>query len=58
MKWIEIKYKPTVCKNYLVYTYSSKSIQIAYFNKYDEFKDDGYTIRVTHWMPLPEAPKE
>jgi len=33
---------------------------VGYYNKMDElwFSCDGYILDVTHWMPLPEAPKE
>ena len=33
---------------------------VGYYNKMDElwFSCDGYILDVTHWMPLPQAPKE
>ena len=63
MEWISVEDRlPKICEFYLC-LYIDKNVcavnpihEIFYF-EYEFFTEDTYW-RVTHWMPLPEPPKE
>ena len=56
-EWVSVKERlPTESKNYLVYTnYGTIMVLHFYHKKKKWISGDEY---VTHWMPLPEPPKE
>lgn len=57
--WIDIKdEQPTINDNYLVYLLNGH-ICIGYWTS-ESFWSTGYysnSLEVTHWMPLPAAPR-
>ena len=57
--WIDIKdEQPTINDNYLVYLLNGH-ICIGYWTS-ESFWSTGYysnSLKVTHWMPLPVAPR-
>lgn len=67
-KWISVKdaLPDRQCEYLVRYGFGEPIIQsysgVMYFVLYDErphFENDGlYGLKVTHWMPLPEPPKE
>ena len=55
--WISVKDRlPNVAGWYLVF-YNGSKMQVAFF-KGKKWPFDNYYHKVTHWMPLPEPPKE
>ena len=60
-EWISVKDRlPEPEKHYCLVKTTWGAHHIAYFD-YDEnkwFSNYGLTLNVTHWMPLPEPPKE
>lgn len=38
--------------------YITKEQVLEWFRPYGHTDEDDYDIEVTHWMPLPEPPKE
>ena len=60
-RWIPCSERPKVCKDtsYFSYIPSFGVVDIAdYHPDVDEWTFMGLPITVTHWMPLPEPPKE
>lgn len=67
-KWISVEERlPEKQGDYIVlYSFGETNVQrfagVMYFIRYDErphFENDGlYGLHVTHWMSLPEPPKE
>ncbi len=62
MKWISVKDEiPDICKDVLIHEYSG-IILVAYYGEdklwADSIGDNWLNFNVTHWMPLPEPPKE
>lgn len=64
-QWISIKHAvPAPCENVIVWT--GKFMYLAYFSTYSsswmcycECREGSYVDgEVTHWMPLPEMPKD
>ena len=66
-EWISVDERlPEESGVYVAYTDNGNSITLDYsakhklFNSFDSYSRDvaeGFAIPVTHWMPLPEAPK-
>lgn len=63
-EWISIKDRlPDVIGDYLCYD-DGAGIAWAFFNSAKQWAyshldgDNGYYVFVTHWMPLPEPPKD
>lgn len=58
MKWISVKEKkPEPCVDCLLFYNSGKiKLDICYYS--GKFGLEGLYGKVTHWMPLPEPPKE
>ena len=64
-KWASVKDRlPEKSGEYFVHTLRGKLENLNYsvrhkaFNAFDGLIDDRNKIEVTHWMPLPEPPKE
>lgn len=66
-EWISVKERlPEAGGKYLtisptgIYSVLNYSVRYRAFNAYDEQPKSSlkYSINVTHWMPLPEPPKE
>ena len=64
-QWISVKDRlPEKSGDYLVTTYNGSRTCLPYssknraFNSFDGNTDHGLDIQCTHWMPLPEPPKE
>lgn len=56
-EWISVKDRqPNVAGWYLVF-YNGNKMQVAFF-KGKKWPFDNHYHKVTHWMPLPEPPKE
>ena len=59
-KWIEtISKLPENWTDVLVYNEDTKELSVGYY--YDSlgwYLQNGELMEVTHWMPLPEPPKE
>lgn len=63
MKWISVKDEmPNDERSFLVYCvyHACKECDVAYLGDDDRFLDEKYNtpLPVTHWMSLPEPPKE
>ena len=59
MKWIPVTERlPEPFKIVLVYDRTGKSINWAYMTSHREWVGAIVSHIVTHWMPLPEPPKE
>ena len=61
VEWISVKERlPERCGYYLVFTnnFGVNSIVISKYADYGTFKSWCVKTNVTHWMPLPEPPKE
>ncbi len=63
MTWINVKEKlPKINQRVLVYqkdgVHGGYPIDIEYRDSLDFWSDQGIYSEITHWMPLPEAPKE
>ena len=71
MKWISVKerlpeHDQSVLYRLLIKTKNGQSYKLDYgewdaerkmfYGEYFDYRDEGFTP--THWMPLPEAPKE
>ena len=57
-KWIPVTERlPEKNGSYLVYVYGEVTEMDCWHGKWHRLRDD-YTKAVTHWMPLPEPPKE
>ena len=66
-EWISVDERlPEESGVYVAYTDNGNSMTLDYsakhklFNSFDSYSRDvaeGFAIPVTHWMPLPEAPK-
>ena len=57
-KWIPVTERlPEKNGSYLVYVYGEATEMNYWHGKWHRLRDD-YTKAVTHWMPLPEPPKE
>ena len=60
-KWISVKDRlPDNDVPVMIYNYDV-NIGVYYKNKFHAFDENGYPFEinyVTHWMPLPEPPKE
>ena len=55
--WISVKDRlPNVAGWYLVF-YNGSKMQVAFF-KGKKWPFDNHYHKVTHWMPLPEPPKD
>ena len=61
-RWIPCSERlPRICEStsYLAYIPSFGAVDIADYHPYvDEWTFMGLSVTVTHWMPLPEPPKE
>ena len=64
-KWIAVSEPPKETGEYIVKTKGGEKATSLWYSKFRngwyEFSDDNYTTPyedVTHWMPLPEPPKE
>lgn len=63
-KWISVKDRlPKKSGVYLAFTMAGSTMTLDYSAKYRAFnafdyQDEIFPIYVTHWMPLPEPPKE
>ena len=56
--WIPVTERlPEKTGSYLVYVYGEVTEMNYWHGKWHSLGDD-YTKAVTHWMPLPEPPKE
>lgn len=65
--WISVEERlPSESGVYLVYTFTGNRLVLDYsalykvFNAFDDLSDkiaNSLSIKVTHWMPLPEPPK-
>ena len=60
MKWISVKERlPESSKNVLAYKSYGQGYMVASYFDGKWFPPDGIQFPViTHWMPLPEPPKE
>lgn len=66
MEWISVKDRlPSIDENVLVYDNCFKDVSIGYISDFLNYRktwitDCGESVSdtVTHWMPLPEPPKE
>lgn len=66
-EWISVDERlPQESGRYLVYSNSGNRLVLDYsakhklFNSFDSYSTEqakGFAMEVTHWMPLPEAPK-
>ena len=57
-RWIPVTERlPEKNGSYLVYVYGEVTEMDYWHGKWHRLRDD-YTKAVTHWMPLPEPPKE
>ena len=57
-RWIPVTERlPERNNSYLVYVYGEATEMNYWHGKWHRLRDD-YTKAVTHWMPLPEPPKE
>lgn len=57
-KWIPVTERPPKENGaYLVYVYGEVTEMNYWHGKWHMLRDD-YTKAVTHWMPLPEPPRE
>lgn len=57
-RWIPVTERsPKKNRSYLVYVYGEVTEMNYWHGKWHSLGDD-YTKAVTHWMPLPEPPKE
>lgn len=57
-EWIPVTERlPEKNGSYLVYVYGDVTEMEYWHGKWHRLRDD-YTKAVTHWMPLPEPPKE
>ena len=58
MKWISVKDRlPKQYELVLVFNRNNFYLAIREGIEFYEYKEE-YSISVTHWMPLPEPPKE
>lgn len=63
MKWIKIEDRfPPIEQMYIVYIRNKetemKDVTTRFCGRKDEFITDEWGWEVTHWMPLPDPPKE
>jgi len=62
MSWIKVSERlPKEGQQVFTYFGESMAFAIFYNGKFFEgelFTDNEFTVNVTHWMPLPEKPKE
>ena len=56
-KWISVDAPPKNMRRVFVYTWEGK-MAITYYNPLSKTWDFNHDYKITHWMPLPEAPKE
>ena len=58
-RWIPVtKRLPELFKTVLVYDSTAKSVESAYMTRHKEWIGVVINHNITHWMPLPEPPKE
>lgn len=60
MDWINVKDKLPECSQEVIVTNGQMSTCARYDNKFNQFLQGhmDLTWHTTHWMPLPEPPKE
>ena len=64
-EWVSVKDRlPEKSGCYLAITIAGSILVLNYSNKYkmfncfDDLEPNGNQLEVTHWMPIPEPPKE
>ena len=59
--WIKVSDPPKDSRSVLIYSISGGVAEGCYdplFDKWVQFRWSAKDIKITHWMPLPSAPKE